>query len=146
MGGKEKDKKFVSKLINQVKAGNTELNVVDDKAGTPTYTRDFAQSIRKHLDNNLSSGLYNMVCGGDATRYDVALEIKKILNLDISINRVSSDVFAKSYFAPRPASEKLQNFLLENKGCNYMRDWKTCLKEYLLEDWKLSNVYHVLDQ
>lgn len=138
MGGRGKDKKFVSKLLKQVINGSTELNVVDDKAGTPTYTYDFAQSIKRHLDEDLQPGLYNMVCQGDATRYDVALEIKRLLNLDVKINKVSSDVFAESYFAPRPASEKLQNYLLEKQSRNYMRDWKTCLEEYLLKDWQFT--------
>ena len=43
-GGPSKDKKFVNKIINQIKSGKTELYVVDDKLGVPTYTKDFASS------------------------------------------------------------------------------------------------------
>jgi len=41
-GGPSKDRKSVKKLMRQLHDGKRELNVVDDKLGTPTYTRDFA--------------------------------------------------------------------------------------------------------
>ena len=37
--------------------------VVDDKLGTPTYTRDFAHNVRVLLEREYW-GLYNMVCQG----------------------------------------------------------------------------------
>ena len=45
-GGPEKDKKFVNKIFKQIVAGSTELKVVGDKLGTPTYTVSFAQGLR----------------------------------------------------------------------------------------------------
>ncbi|MEO7277581.1 MAG: sugar nucleotide-binding protein, partial [Sphingomicrobium sp.] len=42
-GGPAKDKKFVHKLMRQIKDGGRELFIVDDKLGTPTYTVDFAR-------------------------------------------------------------------------------------------------------
>ena len=44
-GGPTKDKKFINKIFQQIKAGARELRVVDDRFGTPTYTVDFARSI-----------------------------------------------------------------------------------------------------
>ena len=41
-GGPKKDKKFINLLMKQLANGVTELNVVNDKLGTPTYTVDFA--------------------------------------------------------------------------------------------------------
>ena len=51
--GKLKDKKFVNKIIKQIKNGNKELNVVDDKLGTPTYTYDFAKNVVEMLETIL---------------------------------------------------------------------------------------------
>jgi dTDP-4-dehydrorhamnose reductase len=78
-------------------------------------------------------GLYNMVCKGSCSRYDVALEFLKLLGLEdkIKIIIVDSDHFKREYFAPRPYSEKLINLKLESRGINYMLDWKDCLKEYV---------------
>jgi dTDP-4-dehydrorhamnose reductase len=135
-GGPSKDKKFVNKILKQIKAGFKEINVVDDKLGVPTYTKDFAHSILKHLKEDLPYGLYNMVSSGEASRYQTAVEIKEFLNLEIVVNKVDSSFFAKEYSAPRPYSEKLINNKLNNLKRNYMRDWKVCLYEYLNEFYK----------
>jgi len=132
-GGSKKDKKFVNKIIKQIKLNQKKIYVVNDKAGTPTYTLDFAQSIKRHVDENLPYGLYNMVSNGDATRFDVAKKIIEILNLDIEIIEVDSSYFKEEYFAPRPYSERLINNKLNTIGRNYMRNWQDCLVEYLLD-------------
>jgi len=130
-GGPDVDKKFVNKIMKQVKAGVTELNVVDDKLGVPTYTKDFASSILRHIEEDLPYGLYNMVSQGEASRYETAIAISEHLNLGLIINKVDSDYFKEEYFAPRPCSEKLINKSLNDLGRNYMRNWKVCLHEYL---------------
>src|SRR4030065_2089377 len=80
-GGIKKDKKFINKLFKQIKSGVKELFVVDDKFGTPTYTVDFANSIFRVITTDYY-GLYNMVCEGSGSRYDVALEFLKCLKLE----------------------------------------------------------------
>lgn len=135
-GGPDKDKKFVNKIMKQIKEGAKEINVVDDKLGVPTYTKDFAYSILKHINEDLPYGLYNMVSSGEASRYQTAVEINDFLNLGIKINKVNSEFFSQEYSAPRPYSEKLINKSLNNLQRNYMRDWKVCLHEYLNEYYK----------
>ncbi len=130
-GGIQKDKKFINKIYKQIKAGKKELFVVDDKLGTPTYTVDFASSILKVVDTDYF-GLYNQVCEGSCSRFDVAEEFVRLLGLQdtVKVTRVDSDHFKNEYFAPRPASEKLVNVKLTMRGINYMRDWQVCLAEY----------------
>lgn len=132
-GGKTLDKKFINKIYKIIQSGKKELHVVSDKSGVPTFTKDFATSILKHIENGLPYGLYNQVCNGEASRYDVANEMVKHLKLDIKVIEVESDYFKDSYFAERPKSEKLINNKLNNLNMNYMRDWKICLVEYLNE-------------
>ena len=133
-GGPKKDKKFIQKLMNQIINGATELHIVHDKLGTPTYTHDFARNV-KLLINEGKTGLYNMVCQGGTSRLEIAHELVKKLrkNGEININEVSSDHFKKEYFAPRPASERLINAKLTQESLDIMRDWKTSLNEYLNE-------------
>lgn len=133
-GGLRKDKKFINKLYKQLKSGANELFVVDDKLGTPTYTNDFARSFLKVIDTPFY-GLYNQVCEGSCSRFDVAEAFLKNLDLTESVvlTRVPSDYFKLDYFAPRPASEKLVNFKLTRRNLNFMRDWETCLAEYSSE-------------
>lgn len=133
-GGRRKDKKFVNKILKQIKKDTTELNVVDDKLGTPTYTGDFAQSLYRHTtEGKLPYGLYNMVSRGDASRYDVACRIVELLDLKIKVNRVDSSFFKEEYFAPRPLSERLVNRKLDVLGLNYMSNWEEVLTNYIKE-------------
>ena len=131
-GGPKKDKKFVQKIIKQIKEGKKELFIVNDKLGTPTYTHDFAMNVMKLLENN-RFGLYNMVCGGVTARFEVASEMVRILKRDneIKITEVSSKYFSDEYFADRPASERLLNRRLNLQKMNIMRNWKITLNEYL---------------
>lgn len=133
-GGPAKDKKFIQKLMTQLKSGATELFIVDDKLGTPTYTIDFARNAELLLSTGFW-GVYNMVCAGITGRLEVATYLIRALGLEgkVNINAVSSQHFAKEYFAARPASERLLTTKLDLRGLNVMRDWRVCLDEYLAE-------------
>jgi dTDP-4-dehydrorhamnose reductase len=135
-GGPAKDKKFIHKLMLQLKDGATELFVVDDKLGTPTYTRDFAKNVELLLGTRLW-GIYNMVCPGVTSRLEVARYLVSALGLEkeVAITPVSSEHFAKEYFAARPASERLLTTKLDLRGLNVMRDWRVCLDEYLADQY-----------
>ncbi|MEO7277721.1 MAG: sugar nucleotide-binding protein [Sphingomicrobium sp.] len=131
-GGPAKDKKFVHKLMRQIKDGARELFIVDDKLGTPTYTVDFARNVELLLGTEFW-GVYNMVCPGVTSRLEVAWHLVRGLRLneEIVITPVKSDHFAQEYFAPRPDSERLLTKKLDQRGLNIMRDWRVCLDEYL---------------
>jgi dTDP-4-dehydrorhamnose reductase len=130
--GPKKDKKFIQKLMKQLKDGNKELFVVNDKLGTPTFTMDFAQNAKLLMEKRFW-GVYNMVCGGETGRLEVAQELVKVLGKEneIKVTEVSSTYFKDVYFAARPASERLVNKRLDLRGLNIMRDWRICLKEYV---------------
>jgi dTDP-4-dehydrorhamnose reductase len=130
--GPKKDKKFVQKILKQIKEGKKELFIVNDKDGTPTYTHDFAKNVKLLLEKEYW-GLYNMVCAGETSRLEVTNEILNILGLEgkIKITEVSSEYYRKDYFALRPPSERLINRKLNLRKLNLMRDWRVTLKEYL---------------
>jgi dTDP-4-dehydrorhamnose reductase len=130
--GPAKDKKFIQKLMKQLKDGKKELFVVNDKDGTPTYTYDFANNVKILLEKEYW-GLYNMVCDGQTSRYEVAEELLNILGLKgmIKLIPVSSDYFKNDYYAERPVSERLFNRKLTLRNVNIMRNWKVALKEYI---------------
>ncbi|HOV84332.1 MAG TPA: NAD(P)-dependent oxidoreductase [Paludibacteraceae bacterium] len=131
-GGPRKDKKFIQKIMKQLKNGEKELFIVNDKFGTPTYTHDFAKNVKILLEKEYW-GLYNLVCNGLASRFEVTQELLKILHLEekIKIYTVDSEYFNKIYFAQRPDNECLINKKLNLRHLNMMRDWRIALKEYL---------------
>ena len=130
--GPKKDKKFIQKLMKQIKEGKKELFIVDDKDGTPTFTHDFAKNVKALIEKEYW-GLYNMVCGGQTSRLEVAHELLCLLGLsnEIKINVVNSDYFKEIYFAERPPCERLDNRKLKLRNINLMQDWKVALKEYI---------------
>ena len=130
--GPKKDKKFIQKLMKQLKDGKKELFIVNDKDGTPTYTHDFAKTVKALIEKEYW-GLYNCVCGGQTSRLEVAQELLDILgkNNEVKITTVTSDYFKEIYFAERPASERLVTKKLELRGVNQMRNWKVALEEYI---------------
>lgn len=138
-GGPKKDKKFVNKIIKQLRAGAKELAVVNDKFGTPCHTYDLAQSIKYLLDHD-AYGLYHGACHGGGNRADIARYLLECFGLTgkIKVKEVDSSYFAENYFAKRPRSEKLVNIELRNIASHLTRDWKICLKEYIERfNWNL---------
>ena len=133
-GGPTKDKKFIQKIMKQIKDGKKELHIVNDKLGTPTYTQDFAANVKLLIEEG-ERGLFNMVCGGLTGRFEVATELVQLLGIEdeIKITEVDSTYFSKEYFAERPACERLINKRLNDLGLNDMRGWRVGLKEYLDE-------------
>ncbi|MFC1674308.1 dTDP-4-dehydrorhamnose reductase [Candidatus Omnitrophota bacterium] len=127
MGGGKKDKKFVAKIVELAKTRKI-LNVVNDKKGCPTFTRDFSEAIIKIIKLG-DYGLYHVTNKGVATRYDIACKIVEYLGReDISVKPISSAEFPLP--APRPDSEAVDIRKLELLKIK-MRPWEEALKEYL---------------
>jgi dTDP-4-dehydrorhamnose reductase len=132
--GIKKDKKFINKIFRQIQEGKKELFIVDDKLGTPTYTKSFTEGIFKIVQTE-QYGLYNQVCQGDCNRYEAAKEFIRLLGLEneIRIKKVNSDFFNKEYFAPRTESERLINLKLKERKLDFMPSWQEALKKYTME-------------
>jgi dTDP-4-dehydrorhamnose reductase len=135
--GPAKDKKFIQKIMKQLKEGKRELFIVDDKDGTPTFTHDFAKNVKLLIQKEYW-GLYNMVCGGQTSRFEVAGELVKILGLEVKVKLtpVASDYFKDVYFAERPPCERLINRKLNIRKLNLMQDWRVALNEYISTYYK----------
>lgn len=126
-GGPAKDKKFVNKIMKQLRGGSKEILVVGDKLGTPTYTYELAKVIRSLVESGMS-GIFHGACDGGGSRVDVAREMVSLLGLmdGVTVRTVHSEHFKREYFAKRPYSEKLDSLRL-----GPALDWKICLKDYL---------------
>lgn len=130
-GGPDLDKKFVNKVYRQIIDGADRIHAVTDKLGSPTYTDDFARGLLVVAGSG-AYGTYNQVCHGEASRYDVAVELVGLLGLAdrVEVVPVTSAHFAEAYFAERPASEQLANTRLQAAGLDTMRHWRDALADY----------------
>lgn len=133
-GGPSKDKKFIHKMMSQLKNGAETLYVVDDKDGTPTYTQDFAKTVMRVIHTQFT-GLYNLVCEGETSRLEVLRELLRVVGKEKSVTvvPVASSFFEEEYFAKRPASERLINTKLNARNLSLMRPWAEALGEYIEE-------------
>lgn len=131
IGGYNKDKKFVWKIVELLKT-KKEISAVTDKFGTPTFTKDLSKGIYDIVTKG-EYGLYHSVNnGGICTRFDIAKKIIEYLNKkDVILKPVDSNAFPMP--APRPKSEALINHRLFSMGMNNMRTWQEALKEYIEE-------------
>lgn len=136
MGGYNKDKKFVKKIVDQLKGGAKKIYAVADKYGSPTYTLTLASTILL-LINTRHYGIYNASGQGNVNRLDVSKAIVRELGYDVPVIGVGSDHFSKEYSAPRPRHEVLVNKRLALRGrsndqlYDTSNDWRLALKHYL---------------
>lgn len=106
-----------------------ELVAVRDQWRSPTWTKDFTESLAKVITEERSSGIYhiaNEVKPGEATTMDVIEEIRAhfaIPNKEVKLKPVSRREFFR---VPRAPSNILLNTKLPR-----LRYWRDALREYL---------------
>jgi dTDP-4-dehydrorhamnose reductase len=128
-GGGTEDKKFVAKIMELARS-RSRLQIVDDKFGSPTYTRDISAAILELVKTSWY-GVYHLVnTGVPASRYEVAKHILACAGItDCELAPVSSAYFPLS--APRPRMEAGRNLRAELLGLNLMRPWQEAMREYI---------------
>lgn len=125
-GGPGKDKKFIAKIIEQIRAGKKDLKAVTDQIGAPTFGKDLISGVKKILEQDLR-GTFHLSNTGKASRFDVAEEIVKILKVDVSVDPVDASFF--NLDAKRTFNEMLE----VEEG--FMRPWQEALEEYITTEW-----------
>lgn len=141
IGGGKKDKKFVSKIIKLIRQGVKELNVVTDKKGTLTYTKHLAEILAK-LTGTGGFGTYHIASFGEATRFEVAEEMAKLLKRDdIKIKPVTSADIQDLFYAPRPDSESVDSAKINRLVPGILKPWQETLKEYFKDSEGFSDLW-----
>lgn len=107
---------------------NSEINVVGDQFGTPTYTKDLAKVIIELMHTEYY-GTYHATCEGSCSWYEFACEIFRLKNINIKVNQVTSEAFTRP--AKRPKYAVLENENLKKLGLNTFRPWQEALADYL---------------
>ncbi len=125
---------FVKTMLRLAQMGKTELNVVNDQIGSPTYTRDLAALLCDMIQTE-KYGVYHATNEGVCSWYDFATEIFKQAGLNVRVNAVSTAEYLKSVAqqAERPLNSRLSKKSLEEAGFKKLPDWQSALKRYLTE-------------
>jgi len=124
-------KNFVNTIIS--KAGfQNKISVVNDQTGSPTYTKDISQAIRKLLETDLSSrrDIFHVSNSGSCSWYEFAKRILEVKGIKrVKVEPVSSKDLARP--AARPPFSVLDNTKFETETGYVMRPWQEALEVYL---------------
>ena len=113
----------------------SELNVVRDQVGSPTYTVDLAKLLVDMSDTD-KYGIYHATNEGYTSWADFAEYIFKVNNKEVLVNHVSTEEYlriTKARQAYRPRNSRLSKDKLEDNGFDKLPTWKDAVKRYCRE-------------
>lgn len=108
-------------------ATRSELDVVDDQHGSPTYTFDLADAIIQLCHRN-AKGIVHCTNSGVCSWFEFASEVVRQAEAKAIVRRTTSEKFVRP--APRPSYSVLSNTSLSQHGIR-MRPWQATIPDYL---------------
>jgi len=123
---------FVKTMMRLFKE-KSEISVINDQFGSPTYAADLAGVIMKLIEETEQgksfSGIVNYSNSGVTTWYEFAQEIKSLVNSNCKINPIPTSAY------PTPAKRPLYSVLDTSKIKGLLQisipDWQESLKKCL---------------
>jgi dTDP-4-dehydrorhamnose reductase len=123
-------KNFIRTVLNLART-NTQLRVVNDQRGSPTYTRDVAYCTERLLAAGCR-GTYHTTNSGSCTWYELASKAIEWSGMQgVQVIPVSTSEFPRP--APRPANSVLANARLAREGFPMLQGWPLAVQQYLRE-------------
>ena len=113
--------------VLKLATSRSEIDVVDDQRGSPTYAADLAHAIAQ-LCSRDASGIVHATNRGDCSWFEFAREIVSRAGLTTIIKPTTSDKFVRP--AERPKYSVLSSSSLEKYAIT-MPGWEDALKRYL---------------
>jgi len=118
---------FVKTMLKLAET-KSEVNVVDDQIGSPTYTIDLTNFILELIQSN-EYGIYHGVNEGYCSWCDFAKAIFQISYKQIGVNPICSDEYPTK--ANRPKNSRLSTIRTSSKNIYKFPQWQQSLKEFL---------------
>ena len=121
---------FVTKMLNLMES-KSQLNIVNDQIGSPTYAADLAEAILLIINTKIwKPGIYNYTNLGKVSWFDFANDIKSIYGFDVTIVGVSTSEYFQQ--AKRPKYSILDNSKIKStfdiNQMNYLDSLNKCIK------------------
>jgi dTDP-4-dehydrorhamnose reductase len=120
-------KNFVETML-RLAGEKSELSVVDDQVGSPTWTYDLALAIKALIDKGCH-GTYHAANSGFVSWNGFAREIFRLAGLDITVNPMSTTQLGRP--AARPLHSTLDCGKLAEATGFVPEPWQEALKRYL---------------
>lgn len=124
-------KNFIKTMINVGKT-HSEVRVVNDQIGTPTYTYDLSRLLVDMCESDKYGYYHATNEGGFISWYDFCVEIYKQYGLSTKVIPVSTSEYGLSK-AKRPFNSRLDKSKLVENGFTPLPNWKDALSRYIKE-------------
>ncbi len=120
---------FINTMIN-LSSTRTELSVINDQFGSPTYTYDVSKLLVDMIQSE-KYGIYHATNEGVTNWNSFAKKIFELINKKIVVNEISSSEYKTD--ASRPLNSKLSKQSLIDNGFDLLPSWEDALERYLRE-------------
>lgn len=125
----ENGNNFVKAMLKAAKSCS-EVQVVNDQTGTPTYTPDLAELLVDMVETDRYGYYHATNEGGYITWYDFAVEIYRQAKLKMNVIPVSTSEYGRRR-AARPLNSRLDKSRLTENGFQPLPSWQDALSRYL---------------
>ena len=115
------------KTMLRLSETKTELNVVSDQIGSPTYTYDLAKLLIDMALNN-KSGIYHATNEEYCSWYEFAKYIFEVNGKDMKVNPILTKDYPTA--AKRPLNSKMDKSKLEEDGLYRLPSWKDATERF----------------
>ncbi|MBQ7927696.1 MAG: dTDP-4-dehydrorhamnose reductase [Methanobrevibacter sp.] len=116
------------KTMLELAENHSEITVVYDEVGTPTYTPDLAYGLSQLIETDYY-GIYHLTNSGSCSWCEFARYIFEIAERDVNVIPVTASEFSRP--APRPSYSVLKNEKWIENGFEPLRDYKEAISEYI---------------
>lgn len=120
---------FIKTMI-RLAGDRTDLNVVADQFGSPTYTRDLAELIAEMITTD-RFGVYHATNEGTCSWYELACYVMERTHLPMKVHPVTSSQYPTK--AIRPLNSRLSKASLDDGGFSRLPEWQNAVRRYLEE-------------
>ena len=123
-----KGKNFVKTILERAVTLGT-LKVVDDQTGSPTYTYDLAEAVKRLIEDG-AGGIFHITNGGKCSWYEFARAILEEAGLtDVQVLPIKTDEISRP--AKRPCFSVLDGSKFYQTTGITMRPWRLALRNCL---------------
>ncbi len=116
------------KTMLELAENHSEITVVYDEVGSPTYTPDLAEAISKLIETDYY-GIYHITNSESCSWCEFAKYIFEVAGKDVKVIPVTASEFARA--APRPSYSVLENKKWIDNGFEPLRSYKEAIKDYI---------------
>ena len=125
---------FIKTMLRLADSGKTELNIVCDQIGSPTYTYDLAKLLVEMIKTD-KYGVYHATNEGVCSWAEFASYIFKVAKRNVKVNPITTEEYKKLVpsQADRPLNSRMSKTSLDEAGFSRLPSWKDAVNRYLKE-------------